>query len=197
MSCYVGALAVARFPGRSDKDAYKKIVNKYSGMKSLYNKVDLLFFYQWSRSSYRRSKDKRSAPYRKISGYSQIKRKIIGRFGNEQSIRDNPKRRYITIPTLLKLFDPIPRGLNRRKIYEDIKLFTISEILYRYVRCHAVHENSFPLIRTVSCVNGTTRYEDGHLITGLRLLETVENIVNNLKKECLSKSKFPWELFNR
>jgi hypothetical protein len=54
--CYIGALAAARFPGRGDRDSYKRIVDRYSGLESIYNKVDLLFFYQWPRSSYRRSK---------------------------------------------------------------------------------------------------------------------------------------------
>ncbi len=197
LSCYVGALAAARFPDRGDRDAYIKIINRYSGLKADYNKVDLLFFYQWPRSDYRRSKSRHSAPYRKIKGYSQIKKKIVRRFGDEQSINNNSKQRYINILALLKHLDPPLKGLDREAIYSTLKLFTVAEILYRYIRCYAVHEISFLLFQKRRSVNGTTRYEDGHLITGLKLIETVRNIVNNLRNECSLKNKFPWELINR
>jgi len=195
--CFIGALAAERFPGRGDRDAYIKIINRYSGLKSVYNKVDLLFFYQWPRSHYRRSKSKHSLPYRKIAGYSKIKKKIVRCFGDEQEISNDDKKRYIPISRLLKHLDPPPKGCNRKTILENLKLFTLSEILYRYFRCHAVHEKSFPLIRRISYGDGTTRYEDGHLITGPLIFETVRNIVNNLGDECLSKKKLPQKLINR
>jgi hypothetical protein len=197
LACYIGALASARFPGRGERDSYKRIVDRYSGLKSIYNRIDLLFFYQWPRSSYRRSKRIHARPYSKIKTYSEIKRHLVGQFGREEFIKHDPKRRYVTIATLLKRFNPPPSGLTRQNVAKTVKLFTVSEILYRYVRCNAVHENSFPLITTVTTVNGTKRYEDGHLITGARLLETVKNIVENLEKECLATTKFPWQLHNR
>jgi hypothetical protein len=197
LACYIGALASARFPGRSDRDSYKRIINRYSGLKSIYNKIDLLFFYQWPRSSYRRSKNLHARPYSKIKGYSQIKRHLIRHFGKMEFIRDDPKRRYVTIPTLLKRFNPLPPGLTRQNVSKTLKLFTVGEVLYRYVRCHAVHENLFPLFGTVTSVNGTKRYTEDHLITGTRLLETVKNIAKNLEQECLVQTKLPWQLYNR
>lgn len=197
LCCYVGALAAARFPGRGDRESYKKIVNRYSGLNYIYNKVDLLFLYQWPRSAYRRSKGKHAIPYRKIKGYTQIKRKLVRRFGSEQTILSKPKHRYVTILTLLKHLDPFPMGLSREKILKTLELFTVSEIFYRYFRCLAVHENSLPLIGRVSSVNGTERFEDNHIITGIKIHETVRNIIDNLQKECISKNKFPWDLRNR
>ncbi len=195
--CYIGALAVARFPGRGDRESYKRIVDRYSGLESIYSKVDLLFFYQWPRSSYRRSKMMHARPYSKIVGYAQIKRRVVVRFGKEESIKDDSKRRYVTVATLLKGFNPPPSGLTIQNVTKTLKLFTVSEVLYRYFRCSAVHENSFPLIGTVTAVDGTRRYEDGHLITSACLLQTVTNIVDNLESECLAKTKLPWQLRNR
>jgi hypothetical protein len=195
--CYVGALGAARFPGRADWDSYQKIVCRYSGLNSLYSKVDLLFFLQWPRSYYRRSKEKHAIPYRKIKGYSTIKRKLIRYYGNEQSIAYSSKKRYVPIQTLLKRLDPPPKGVTREGISKTLKLFAVSTILYRYFRCAAVHENHLPLVDRVSFVDGSMRYKDSHLITSEKLLETVKNIVGNLKKECVLKDKFPWELYNR
>ncbi len=197
LSCYIGALAAERFPGSGDREAYIKIINRYSGLKSFYNKVDLLFFYQWPRSEYRRSKSKHSAPYARIKGYSRIKKKIIRCFGNEQEISNDNKKRYIPISRLLRHLDPPPKGLNRETILKNLKLFTLSEMLYRYIRCHAVHEMLFPLFQRTRYEDGTTRYKDGHLITGPIIFETVRNIVNNLGDECFSKKKFPGKLINR
>jgi len=197
LCCYVGALGAARFPGRADWDSYQKIVRRYSGLNSIYNKVDLLFFFQWPRSYYRRSKEKHAAPYRKIKNYSAIKRKLTRYYGNENSISSFTKNRYVPISTLLKRLDPPPKGSTSEAISKTMKLFAAPAILYRYFRCATVHENFLPLVAKVSSVDGSQRFEDSHLITSDILLETVKNIIGNLKNECIEKGKFPWELLNR
>lgn len=194
LSCYIGALAALRFPGRNDRDAYQRIVIRYSGLRSLYEKIDLLFFYQWPRSAYRRSHSPESRPYSRIKNYTQVKRAIVKAFGDEAAVISNPRQRYRSIRALAKCAPP---GIGPARVRKMLRLFSVSEILYRFVRCHAVHERSFPLVRKVRSSGGTTRYEDQHLITGSVIFNTVSNIVNNLEVECLSKRKLPGEMRNR
>jgi hypothetical protein len=195
LSCYIGALAAIRFPRTdSDREAYQRTVIRYSGLKSLYDKIDLLFFYQWPRSVYRRSGSSKARAYSRIKGYTQLKKALARRLGDENAVMSNPRRRYRPIKRVVKFAPP---GMDPRDVLTTLRLFSLSEILYRFARCHAVHDRSFPLVTKVHCTGGTTRYEDNHLLTGQVLLETVKNIINNLEKECVTKCKMPHELSNR
>ncbi len=54
ISCYIGAFSSLRYPTiKWDGEKYKKIVLDYSGMKDLYEEIDLLFFYQWPKSDFK------------------------------------------------------------------------------------------------------------------------------------------------
>lgn len=195
LSCYIGAVAAMRFPRiDSDREAYQKTVIRYSGLKSFYDKIDLLFFYQWPRSVYRRSRSPKARAYSKIKGYTQLKKALARRLGDENAVRDNPTRRYRAIRRVAKLAPP---AMDQRSVLKTLRLFSLSEILYRFVRCHAVHNKRFPLVVKVHSIDGKTRYKDNHLLTGVKLLETVTNIINNLENECVSKRKMLDELPNR
>src|SRR4051794_22351518 len=50
LSCYLGAFAAMRYPVLRDREAYVKVVLEYSGLREFYERVDLLFFFQWPRS---------------------------------------------------------------------------------------------------------------------------------------------------
>jgi len=181
LSCYIGALAALRYPDRSDRNAYINLVIRYSGLKSLYQIVDLLFFYQWPRSEFRRSKDPRARPYSKIQGYSNLK-KFLGReFGDENAVLVDSKRRFVGIPTLLRR---LPPKFDRVRAVQTLRVFTVSEVLYRYVRCHAVHHRKFDVVK-----------QDG-LLRPETILTTVANIVQNLESECLTKGRWPYQLRN-
>jgi hypothetical protein len=67
-------------------------------------------------------------------------------------------------------------------------------MLYRYLRCSAIHGVRFPFVDKPRQVGGGIRYEDNHAITGPVLLETTENIMTNMRLECLEKAKWPEEL---
>ena len=194
LSCYIGALAALRFPRRADRDAYQRTVIRYGGMTSLYEKVDLLFFYQWPRSAYRRSRAPNARPYSRIKGYAQLKKSLVNHLGNEEAIYNAPELRYRSTGTITKY---APLRMARSDVRKTLRLFSLSEILYRFVRCHAVHHRSFPLVHKVYIGSGKTRYEDAHLLTGSKISETLKNIIDNLEKECLAKSKLPNELPNR
>lgn len=188
LSCYIGALASLRCPQLNDNKSYKKTVLEYSGKKDIYEKIDLLFFYQWPKSDF---KDRGS--YKKLKNYDEIKSILVSEFGDEDVVKNN--MRYVTQQDIIKhiLAQPF-KELDRQNLESNLSLFSVCEILYRYVRCHAVHNKSFPLVNSFFSTDGVVRYEDNHIITGEFLFQTVENIVQTLKEECLKKKKWPSEL---
>jgi hypothetical protein len=186
LSCYIGALASLRYPDDKDGESYKKIVLKYSGDKSdIYKKIDVLFFYQWPRSDF-----KDHGSYKALKNYAEIKNILLSVFGDETTIKG--KTRYVTQQVIMQhiLSNPF-NGLDKQNIEMCLPLFSVREILYRYVRCYAAHNKSFPLVNKL---NGSMRFEDNHIITGKFLFQTVEAILNNLEGECLREVKWPSEL---
>ena len=118
---------------------------------------------------------------------------MVSVFGDENAIK--VKRRYVSQKTIMKhiLSNPF-NGLNIENIKSKLPLFTVSQILYHYVRCNAVHNFHFPSVNIVSIMGGGIRYEDNQIITNKVLLETVKNILENMETECLKKNKWPSEL---
>lgn len=191
LSCYIGAFSRLRF-SLEDRDwkAYKRIVLEYSGMREFYENVDLLFFYQWPRSLY-----KDDNVYNKLKKYYELLKVFTKEFGDESVIKTKNSLRYIPVADLLNAINANPfSGFDKNNFQEYIKLFNLSQILYQYVRCQAVHVYDFPLMNKVSNINGAVRYDDNHAITGKVIYETVSGILSNLKSECLSKNKWPYEL---
>lgn len=188
LSCYIGALASLRYPQLKDNESYKKTVLQYSGKKDIYEKIDLLFFYQWPKSDF-----KDHGAYKKLKNYEEIKSVLVSEFGNEDVVKNN--MRYVTQEDILKyiLAKPV-KGFDLKNLKSNLSLFSVCEILYRYVRCYAVHNKSFPLVNSVLSTDGGMRYEDKHLITGKFLFQTVESILHNLEVECLKEGKWPYEL---
>ena len=45
--CYLGALASQRYHSLRDNEAYCQFTLEYSGKRSFYEQIDLLFLYQW------------------------------------------------------------------------------------------------------------------------------------------------------
>ena len=51
LSCYIGAFSSLRYPTIDyESERYKKVVQDYSGLRDLYEEIDLLFFYNWPTS---------------------------------------------------------------------------------------------------------------------------------------------------
>ena len=188
LSCYIGALGSLRYPSEPDNRAYKAVVREYSGKKDFYERVDLLFFLQWPRSNFQSHGD-----YLKLKNHEEISKAIVDAYGEEEQIKDST--RYISQQDFLTCVEQRPfRSFDRNNLQEHLPCFSLCEMLYRYLRCRAVHNVRFPFVTTVHRVGGGTRYEDNHAITGPVLLETTENIQTNMHLECLEKAKWPWEL---
>ena len=188
LSCYIGALGSLRYPGEQDNKAYKTVVREYSGRRDFYERVVLLFFLQWPRSEFRTHVD-----YLKLKNHADISKVIVASYGEEDQI--NPGTRYISQQDFMASVDGAPfHGFDRENLLQNIHLFSLCEMLYRYVRCSAVHNVRFPFVTRVTRADGSIRYEDNHAITGSILLESTENILVNLSEECLNKSQWPWEV---
>lgn len=188
LSCYIGALGSLRYPDRHDNDAYKEVVYQYSGKRDFYEQVDLLFFLQWPRSEFRSHGD-----YLKLKNYGDIAQIISTAYGGEDQIISGT--RYISQQDFISLVDKASfTGYNRQDLRQFLSLFSLCEMLYRYLRCRAVHRVRFPFVTRVHLADGSIRYDDNHAITGPVLLETTECVLANLRRECLEKSQWPWEL---
>ncbi|MGQ0694383.1 MAG: hypothetical protein ACT4OL_02260 [Nitrospiraceae bacterium] len=188
LSCYIGALGSLRYPGEQDNNAYKTVVREYSGKRDFYERVDLLFFLQWPHSDFQTHGD-----YLKLKNHADISKIIVATYGEEDQIRNGT--RYISQQNFVAAVDQVPfQCFDRENLQQNIHLFSLCEMLYRYVRCSAVHNVRFPFVTRVTRADGSIRYKDNHAITGSILHETTENILGNLKKECIEKSQWPWEL---
>lgn len=191
LSCYIGALARLRYPKKmKDWQSYKKIVAAYSGLFDIYENIDLLFFVQWPQSSL--AKD---SIYCKMNNHSALSSLFKAHFGDTQIIKESADR-YQKRKDLLRIITRSkPAWFDEANFTEYIELFSNNQILYQFLRCDAVHNNDFPLFNS-SHNPGTQKmtYIDNHQITRDVFLNTVKNIVSNLKAECASAGKWPYEL---
>jgi hypothetical protein len=188
LSCYIGALGSLRYPGKGDNKAYKTVVREYSGKRDFYEQIDLLFFLQWPRSEFRTHGD-----YHKLKNHAEIYKIIVATYGEEDQIKSGT--RYISQQDFIASVDQASfQGFDRENLAQHLPLFSLCEMIYRYLRCSAVHSVRFPFVTRVHVVDGSIRYEDNHAITGRVLLETTENILAHLSSQCIEKSQWLWEM---
>ena len=188
LSCYLGAFASSRYPSLHDGEAYVKFVLEYSGKRSFYEQIDLLFFYQWPCSKLRNNGN-----YKKLKQYSKIVDSLIRKYGNADDLKSGI--RYVSINDIVDcVIAASILDFDEQNLREKLPLFSISELLYRYLRCDAVHNAEYPLINETIDSDGIINYEDNHIITGLKLLETTRAACKALWEECRAKGKFVSEL---
>ncbi|MEK6802682.1 MAG: hypothetical protein AABZ34_08440 [Nitrospirota bacterium] len=189
LSCYIGAFGSLRYSSlKCDNDKYKTVVREYSGKRDFYEQIDLLFFLQWPRSEFRTDKK-----YLKLKNHAEISKVIAATYGEEDQIKSS--KRYVSQQNLVTSVDRAPfLRYDRQNLLKHIHLFSLCEMLYHYARGHAVHNGRFPFVTRVTSVSRGVRHEDNHAITGPVLLETAQNILSNLSKECIEKTRWPWEL---
>lgn len=192
LSCYIGALAALRYPippESFDRAKYQYLLLKYSGKRTIYEKVDLLFFHQWDRSKYQGHRHYNSLRRH----YGNLKGAVEAEFGTEADVQTNKNTRYVSPDRIVRRVLKHYKGLSSRELRKLLSLFSVSELLYRHVRNHAVHERRFPLVNKVYS-GRSVRYEDNHIITGSFLFETTLNILNAIATECIESVQFPHEL---
>ncbi len=140
LSCYLGAFAALRFQTLRDGEAYVKIVLEYSGSRDFFENIDLLFFYQWPSSKLRENGN-----YKALKQYSEIVEALKRCYGTEDKIK--AETRYVSQAKFIEnvMAAAIP-GFDEQNLREKLPLFSLAELLYRYVRCDVVHNYDFPLI---------------------------------------------------
>lgn len=106
LCCYIGAISYERYvmsnPKTTDRDAYKNILLKYSGLDS-YQKFDLLFFYKWPRSEYNNHNSYNYFRKNNYENYRKIKQIIEKKFGPKEKI--NSGNRFIAKKEILDVID--------------------------------------------------------------------------------------------
>lgn len=187
LTCYIGAFAAMRYPKLKDGEAYIKIVLEYSGMKEFYERIDLNFMYQWSRSKLRDN-----GKYKDFKNYTEIVEVLKHIYGGEDV---KEKIRYVSPSDLAThVLKAKISNFDKKNFYQKLSLFSLAEVLYRYVRCEAVHHSSFGFVVCLEDIGGNGESEDEHIFTGKLLWKTTNNIRNTLWKECMAQSKWPLEL---
>ena len=187
LSCYIGALAAMRFPALRDGEAYVKVVLGYSGRRDFYEQVDLLFFYQWPRSKLRDN------GIYKLKNYTEIVEALKRAYGTEEDVKT--KTRYVSPAAVTsEVAAATIVDFDTENFRTKLPLFSLAELLYRYVRCDAVHNADFPFINKGIDAHGNESYVPNHAITHEVLLDTTMGIIGNLRTECLAKSLWPYEL---
>ena len=189
--CQIAALARYRYPDEKDWKSFKDIISNYSGKCDIYENIDLLFFYQWPESKLASDKE-----YHKLNHYVEIKSVFEKRFGDIQSIRGETNRyqKRECLDALLQ--NSNIDGFQSSNFLRFIELYSNNQIFYQYGRCHAVHNNDFPLINIGASYSQKIKktFTDNHQITGAVVVETLEAILKNAKKECLDNGKWLHEL---
>lgn len=144
LSCYIGALGSIRYPSeKEDNKSYKRVVCEYSGKKDFYEQIDLLFFIQWPRSQFQSH-----GYYVKLKNHEEISKAIVAAYGDEVQIKNGT--RYISSQDFLTCVEqrPFP-SFNKSNLREHLPRFSLCEMLYRYLRCRAVHDVRFPFVTKV------------------------------------------------
>lgn len=192
LSCYIGALAQLRFPQTKDWQSYKKIVSRYSGLNDIFENIDLLFFYQWRNNA----TVKNEKVYNDLKNYPELLEFFKIEFGDEDNIKGSTVR-YQKRHKLIELIKSKNVGwFDEGNFTKHIELFSNNQILYKFVRCGAVHEaDIFPIFnRSYQPQTNKQTYKDNHQINREVILNTVRNIVSKLRQESLKELKWPWEL---
>ena len=188
LSCYLGALAELRFPALDQYEAYPKLVLDYSGRPDFFEQIDLLFLYQWPRSELRDH-----GHYKEFKNYAETVKVLRKKYGSEDDVKE--KTRYVAQADVIGVvLAAKSSAFDEQNLRMKLPLFSLGQILYRYLRCDAVHTAEFPLLNESTDSKGNVSYKPNHAITSDVLLETTTAVLRNLREECLAKGKWPQEL---
>ena len=188
LSCYLGAFAAMRFPALRDGEAYVSLVLEYSGRRAFYEQIDLLFFLQWPRS-----KLAANGTYKELRNHSDITAALEQKYGKEDKIRD--RRIYLAPSDVLNVARAASiSGYDEGNLVAKLPLFSLVEILYRYMRCDAVHSAEYSLFNEAVDVEDNITYGPNHAITDTVLLDTTRNVAQSLWTQCQREKKWPYEL---
>ena len=187
LACYLGALASQRYPSLNDNEAYCHFTLEYSGKRSFYAQIDLLFLYQWPRSKFRTH-----GLYTSFSEYSDLVKAIEPKFGTESDL--NETNRYVSPVEIISVAKSKIPHLTESDLKEKLKLFSLVQLLYRYGRCDAVHNAIYPLLNEGVNIDGERIIRDNSALTREVILSTVKHANETLWQECRSLKKWPHEI---
>lgn len=185
--CYLGALASQRYPSLRDNESYCQFTLEYSGKRSFYEQIDLLFLYQWPKSKFRNH-----GLYMSFNEYSDLIKAIEPKFGTESDL--NATNRYVNPAVIISVAKSKIPHLNESDLDKKLKLFSLVQLLYRYGRCDAVHNAIYPLVNEGVNIDGERIIRDNSALTREVILSTVKHANEKLWQECKSLKKWPHEI---
>ena len=185
--CYLGALASQRYPSLRDNEAYCQLTLEYSGKRSFYEQIDLLFLFQWPRSTFRNH-----GHYTSFTEYPDLVRAIESKFGTESDL--NESNRYVSPDEIISVVKSKIPHLNESGLKEKLKLFSLVQLLYRYGRCDAVHNATYSLLNEGINIDGKRIIRDNSALTRAVIFSTVNHVNEKLWQECKSLKKWPHEI---
>jgi hypothetical protein len=95
LCCNIASYSALRFPGWQDNERFKETLLRYSGKRSLYEKIDLLFLYQWTRSRFRKH-----GIYVRFKNYFKVRRLLYSKFGDRNAIWN--RKRFVSQAVIIK-----------------------------------------------------------------------------------------------
>ena len=190
LAIYIDAFSQRRYPNNCDnRKFFKEIVMKYSRLDDMYQKIDLLFFYQWKTAGLQCE-----GRYNRLQCYDEIKDILISKYGGPNGFDNN---KYIYPDEIIDTVNSNRfKGYDENNLRCNVSKFNLCEVLYLFARCSPVHENNFRLLNKQKDSDGSERCIEKHIINRQLIYDTVNNIFNNLKDDCLSLNKYPGELPN-
>jgi hypothetical protein len=185
--CYIGALASKRFPSLKDNEAYCQFVLEYSGKRSFYEQIDLLFLYQLPRSEFRNH-----GSYNSFNEYSDLLKVIEAKFGMESDL--DYTNRYVSPFEIISVAKSEIPNLNKIDLEKKLKLFSLVQLLYRYGRCDAAHNAIYPFLNEGMNIEGERIIQENSALTRGVILSTIKHANKALWQECILLKKWPYEI---
>jgi len=192
--CAIDSIASIRYSEdyATQKD-FIHLISQYSGHQAEFAKISWIFLYKNGKDP-----SETTSPGKPLAGYNQIKPALLELYGKESNHHQELDKRGI-----IDYLKGKKLSLDWHNLEANLDKFSYSAVLYEKYRSRGVHKRSIatkwstegkPLFEKNS--DGEDIYYDGNILYFSKeiILEVLENIIQNLKVECIPQVLFPWEL---
>lgn len=190
--CYIDAMANFYYKKGELRQKYINTIYKYSGFKESFSKISKIFIIRSGQDP----SDKNKGGV-KIAHYEEIKAALLKKYG-----RANDHRQEVNKDDLIKYLKTELGSCDWQNIEANLDKFSYAAVLYDRGRSSSVHDMA---IETAfrsgepsferNEIGEDIYYNDDILYFSKEIiLSTLKNVHKNLKAECISEAKWPFEL---
>jgi hypothetical protein len=190
--CYIDAMANFYYKKGKLKQKFINTIYKYSGSKESFSKISKIFIIRIGRDPSEKNKGGV-----KIACYEEIKAALLKKYG-----RANDHRQEVNKDELIKYLKTELGSCDWQNIEANLDKFSYAAVLYERGRSSGVHDMT---IETAfrsgepsferNEMGEDIYYNDDILCFSKELiLSTLKNVHKNLRAECISEAKWPFEL---